>query len=191
MISDLILHDFSKISIDNVHFWWWQRMPLSPHCHTRTVFSVSRQLWCGGAEQERGCTTHLGGFCCLFDPAQVGVGDFSWMLGDGLLTDGVPVLEPWIDGPPRAIKYVAAVLLAITMISIVLFVALRLWWGSMQRRGTITWKFDTCPSSTGIDAVSNVETSILCWKVGFQRLWFRVTTSSLPGTAVMVMRMLK
>ena len=68
--------------------------------------------------------------------------------------------------PPRAIKYVAAVLLAITMISIVLFVALRLWWGSMQRRGTITWKFDTCPSSTGkcihIDAVSNVETSILC-----------------------------
>jgi len=33
----------------------------------------------------------------------------------------------------RAIKYVAAVLLAITMLSIVLFVALRLWWRSMQR----------------------------------------------------------
>ena len=45
----------------------------------------------------------------------------------------------------RAIKYVAAVLLAITMLSIVLFVALRLWWRSMQRRGQ---NFDTCPSST-------------------------------------------
>ena len=30
----------------------------------------------------------------LIRPSTGGVGDFSWMLGDGLLTDGVPVLEP-------------------------------------------------------------------------------------------------
>ena len=68
-----------------------------------------------------------------------------------------------------------AVLLAITMLSIVLFVALRLWWRSMQRRGPEFWHMSKLPleKCIHVDAVSTVETSILCWKVGFQRLWFR------------------